>query len=284
MLACWEIDRDVFRYVEAGRDEFGIPRPTFGRSVNVGHNLTKLPQAGRWPELSLVTSPTENDGAVLVLHPWACVTFFTAVPASWDPGDVKKRVEEEARLIAGNTDYLVEQEYVRSCVMGNERVDHLFVTCVPASIRELTHRLSHKSVQIRNSLSVVASLIMESPATDGLTLILGWYDRHLEVIVVQNREWLFGGYSPYRDPHDCLYYIASLLDKLGLNTLDLKEILQYGSSIEAAPNGSMTQLFATQPSVLRPASAFPDARETFLAQPAFVPCAGAVLMQLFAEV
>lgn len=231
-----------------------------------------------------MTSPHENDGAVLVLHPWACVTFFTAVPASWDPADVRMRVEEETRLVVGDSDHVIEQEYVRSSIMGEQRVDHLFVTCVPASIRELTPRLSDRSVQIRCSLSAVASMVMESRASEGLTLMLGWYERHMETIVVHAGEWLFGGYTAYRDPHDCLYYIASLLDRLGLNTLDLKRILQYGSSIEAAPDGPLSQLLATRPGVLRPASAFPDARETFLTQPAFVPCAGAVLKQLFAEV
>lgn len=270
--------------MEAGRDAFGIPRPTFGRTVKVGHDLTQLPAAGRWPDIELITSPTENDGAVLVLHPWACVTFFTAVPASSDPSDVRAHVEEEARMIVGESEYVIEQEYIRSGLLDDKRVDHLFVTCVPASVADLTPRLSSRSVQIRSSLSAVASMITESPTDGGLMLMLGWYPRHMEITVVRNRAWLFGGFTSYRDPHDCLYYIAALLDKLKLNTLDLTRILQYGSSIETAPDGPLSQLFATHPEVLRPAMAFPDARETFLTQPAFVPCAGAVLKQLFAEV
>ena len=284
ILSCWEIDGGIFRYVEAGRDSLGVPRPTFGRAVAFGHDLTHLPAAGEWPKFTLATSPEENDGAVLVLHPWSCVTFFTAVPAAWDPGRVKRQVEEEAMMLVGDGEYVIEQEYVRSGIIADERVDHLFVTCVPASIRELTPLLSHRPVQIRSSLSAVASLILESSNTDGLVLILGWYSRHMEVSVVENGSWLYGGYTGFRDPLDCLYFIASLLERLGLNALDLNRILQYGSSIETAPDGPLSQLFAVHPSVLRPSSVFPEARETFLSQPAFVPCAGAILKQLFAEV
>jgi hypothetical protein len=75
-----------------------------------------------------------------------------------------------------------------------------------------------------------------------------------------------------------------LLDNLGLDPLDLERVLQYGSSIDQAPDSSISQLFTIAPDVLRPAQAFPDARETFLTQPAFVPCAGAIHKQLFAEV
>jgi len=270
--------------VEAGRDAFGMPKPTFGRTIQAGADLTDLPAEGAWPKLEVVTSPEENDGAVLVLHPWTCHTFFTAVPASWDPIDVKSRVEEEATLVVGRAGYFVEQEYVRSSILNGERVDHLFVTCIPASITEFTQRLSNRSVQVRTSLSSVASLLTDSLTPAGLCLVLGWYSRHLEINVIVEGKWLFGGYAAYRDPNDCLYYIAALLDRLHLDPLDLDRILQYGSSIESAPDGAISQLFATHPDVLRPSRAFPDARETFLTQPAFVPCAGAVLKQLFAEV
>lgn len=270
--------------MEAGRDDFGIPKPTFGRTVQVGHDLTLLPQPGHWPEIELVTSPEDNDGSILVLHPWSCVTFFTAVPSSWEPLDVKQRVEEEAAMLTGQSDQIVEQEYVRSAVVADERIDHLFVTCVSPSVTELTQRLSNRSVRLRTSLSAVSSLVMETQRAQGLKVTLGWYERFVEVTVVRDNEWLFGGFSPYRDPLDCLYYMASLLDRLHLDPLDLQAILLYGSFVDSAPEGPLSQLFATGPSVLRPAGAFPNATETFLSEPAFVPCAGAVLKQLFAEV
>ena len=222
---------------------------------------------------------------MLVLHPWSCVTFFTSVPSSLNLDEVKTRVEQDAQRLLGSEDCRLALEYVRSGLVEDHRVDHLFVTCAPKSVLALEPLLSTKAVQVRSSLSAVASLVLESTSVvDGLSLILGWYRGFLEVTILRSDEWLFGSYTTYRDPHDTLYYLASLLEKLGLNPLDLERIMQYGPCIDNAPTTPLSQLFASNPIALVPQVAFPEADESFLSEHAFVPCTGGIQKQLLAEV
>lgn len=235
----------------------------------------------------------------LVLHPPACYSFFTPVPAGFSASERKQRLQEEASLLAqahaGTTLRLTEDALYQE-TLEEEQVTWYHVLVVEEGLwKRLQHLLGNvPSLEHRTMLSMqgaaqaVTMLAQKgpprerprSPAEAPYTLALGWYPTHVEYTLCREGSWYFSHYTPSGSPTDCAYFAITLLNRLELMPQAVNQLYLYGNTVDVTQFDLLEQIFGIEPerlSALHLVDVNPERFSVRFSPEAYATCIGAAL-------
>ena len=114
--------------------------------------------------------------------------------------------------------------------------------------------------------------------TDGVSLVVGAYERHTEVAVARDGVYLFGTHGPSTAPADTAYFALAALQQAGAAGPDVDHLLVYGDDVTDQRLELVVEFVGVRRSPLDPFAHFgrrPSADPAELA--AFGPVLGAAL-------
>lgn len=182
----------------------------------------------------------------VTLHPPACYSFFSPLPAESDSADRKVRLQQEAALLAGTEQPLhITADAVRSQdVIGDGgHVDWVHVLAVEDRIHERVRAIIEKLPQPRRRLMVgmhgaattIARLRAARPEAGKrapYSIAIGWYPDHVEYTLSHDQQWHFSNYTDTLEPVDVTYFAVSLLQRFSLTPTDVDRLYIYGNDAD----------------------------------------------------
>lgn len=181
----------------------------------------------------------------VTIHPPACYSFFTPLPAESDSSERKIRLQQEASLLAGTEQPLhITADAVRSQEMEDgTRVDWVHVLAVDdrihGRIRTIIEKLPHPRRRMMVSMQGAARSMakIQRSTTDAgpsYSIAVGAYPHHIEYTLSRDGAWYFSNYSASVPTDDLPFFALSLLQRFGLSIGDVGHLFVYGNDADPA--------------------------------------------------
>ena len=183
----------------------------------------------------------------VTLHPPACYSFFTPLPANSDSSERKIRLQQEAALLAGTEQPLhITADAVRSQVLKDGgRVDWVHVLAVGdrihqrirALIEPLPHARRRNMVSMHSAATSIAKMQRSGGEMDAdrrYSIAVGTYSDHLEYTLSYDQQWFFSKYTGSVPYEDASYFAVSLLHGFGLTLRNVDRLFIYGNDADPA--------------------------------------------------
>ena len=234
---------------------------------------------------------------LVAVHPNGLPSFFSPLPEGLAPPQRYEQLRQEAALLGDvSTTQPVRIRAVpvrmETLVLDDAPIPHRWhhVLHVPEPIHARL-ALIGKALGVgtydlvdstQAAAAVVRALDVQQPIpidAQPFTLALGAYPTHVEMAVVQGGAWYHGHHSPIGAPEDAAYFVAALLERIGLSTTQVGRFFLYGETPDPDQYILLADLLGCTPQLLDPLAIYkrtpPGADPAVLAS--YVPCLGAVL-------
>ena len=229
----------------------------------------------------------------VIFHPYNCFSFFTPLYVDLTEEERKARLQEEATLLAsaaGPVPLHLTADVVYTETMDNGRVVEWFHVLgveehVYSRLSRVVQGLPHASFRFNISTRGTANAIQRIAQQENLefsnaapyTLVIGYYDKHVEYTICRKHRWFFSHHATSSTPADSVYFALSLLRRLNVDRGTVGQLYIYGEDIDAEVFSILKDVFYTTPEVLNPMEIVALDRKSpgmhFTAE-AYVPCIG----------
>ena len=236
----------------------------------------------------------------VVVHPWNSTSFFSPLPEAMPPAERFEQLRQEAAMLSDASvarPVRVKTTPVRIETLADGRRAHWHhvlrfsesvharlahtVGSVGGDEREVTHEVADTTAA---AATVLARLLADP--TDGtpdddapFALAVGVYGAHTEVALCRGETWVVGHYAEADVRVDGAYFVAALLDRVGVRAVEVGRLFVYGEPGDAAAAGGLEELLGLPAEPLDPLQVLDSARSgaDALALAAYVPVLGALL-------
>lgn len=239
---------------------------------------------------------SEATQLALAFHAWHATSFFTPLPEGLSAHDRLEQLRQEAAMLGdvrlGPTLRVAATPVRLERLADGSRVLWHHVMSLPEAVRARLQALAEalgervQPVPVESAAAAAATLrhlvhaqATESPAPDPYLLSMGLYGTRVEVAVCRGETWLFGHWADVPDDADGPYFVAALLDRLGIAREGIARLYVYGDAERAGLVRGVEQITGARARVLNPIKLFRLTRSE--ADPrslaAYVPALGAAL-------
>jgi hypothetical protein len=245
------------------------------------------------------------ESLAVVLHPWDCTSFFSPLPAGMPPSERFEQLRQEAAMLSDSTvarPLRVKATPVRVEDLGDGRAAHWHhVLRLPDSVHaRIDHVVKWRGEAEREAqrawphdfagtVAAAAAVVGRRPEMDEegdpFALAVGVYGARCEVAVCRGTTWYFGHHTETAALEgaglfgDGAYFVAALLDRLGVEALSVEHLYLYGEDADSASIEGVEDLLGLQARPLNPLEAFRPARSGAdpLSLASYAPVIGALL-------
>ena len=236
---------------------------------------------------------------VVAVHPWNCTSFFSPLPAGMPPSARFEQLRQEAAMLSDATvarPVRVKAQPVRIETLADgqrahwhhvlrlsdsvhARLDH--VTTPPD---EHESAWAHEFVDATAAAAAVVGRRFEmehedSADEDPFALAIGVYGARCEVALCHGATWHFGYHAEAGALEDGAYFVAALLDRLGVGLDAVEQLFLYGDSADEDAIEGVEDLLGLRAQPLNPLDVFRPARSGAdpLTLASYTPVIGALL-------
>lgn len=183
--------------------------------------------------LEEVALPALHDDVLLLVHPWFAPTFSTVIDPEWDTDSARGFVENEIRLVLGDTDpWMTHYEYVGTIDLMGSRFDRILVTCLPKGALKLRDILHTPRLEVRSTLGVIAELIIHRQGLQSdrehMTVGVGWYGTKAEICAVSDGVLRCSGFATFESAAEGWEKLDSFVKTFGGKNPNVTDVLLYG--------------------------------------------------------
>lgn len=192
---------------------------------------------------------SEAGSLTVVVHPWNSTSFFSPLPAGMAPSERFEQLRQEAAMLSDAsvarpvrvkaTPVRIERlsggreahwhHVLRLSDSVHARIDHIAER--PSEDDEADAWAHHFVDSTAAAAAVVAQRVDEED--DALSLAVGVYGDRAEYALCRGSVWQFGHYSETGALEDGPYFVAALLDRLGVAPSAVASLYLYGDRASA---------------------------------------------------
>lgn len=235
----------------------------------------------------------------VAVHPWDSTSFFSPLPAGMPPAARFEQLRQEAAMLSDAT--VARPVRVKATPMRIETLDdgrkahwhHVLRLADSAHARldhiakrsdEAEHAWPHEFVDATAAAAAVLGQRFETTRDedredDPFALAIGVYGARCEIALCRGATWYFGYHAESGALEDDAYFVAALLDRLGVALTSVESLYLYGADVEADAVDGVEDLFDLEAQPLNPLDVFHPARSGAdpLTLAAYTPVIGALL-------
>ncbi len=296
-----ELDGSVLRYAEIEHIGERARLLRLG-SCDFEFDLTEeLPDAA--PEklatlgdaLEDVFAGSKASSLSVAVHPPAGCYFFAPLPSGMPNAERQAHLKQQASFLMGDppdlTPHVEDERLYTESLDGNDTVDWFYALVFSeeayASYAELLDRLPFGSSRPVASMSAAAAVMRrlqgdEQPGSL-YSLAVGVYNSHFEFTLCRGAQWRFAHHAPGGPPEDCAYYVAGLLNRMGVPTDDVERLYLYGRDVDVSAFdavGEILPVHATRLDIFRALDHNPNGLSKDVSGDAYVTGIGAALREV----
>lgn len=236
---------------------------------------------------------------VVAVHPWNCTSFFSPLPPGMPPSARFEQLRQEAAMLSDATvarPVRVKAQPVRiETLADGQRAHWHHVLRLSDSVHaRLAHvttppdasesAWTHEFVDATAAAAAVVGRRFEMGREDGadedpFALAIGVYGARCEVALCRGATWHFGYHAEAGALEDGAYFVAALLDRLGVGLDAVEQLFLYGDSAGEDAIEGVEGLLGLRAQPLNPLDAFRPARSGAdpLTLASYTPVIGALL-------
>lgn len=231
----------------------------------------------------------------VAVHPWNSTSFFSPLPEGMPPAERFEQLRQEAAMLSDASiarPVRVKTTPVRIETLAEGRRIHWhhvlrFSESVHARLGHIAGSMAEGKGKVKHEVvdttSAAAAVIARSRPEDGeddsFSLAVGVYDGRTEMALCRGETWHFGHYAEADVQNDGAYFVAVLLDRLGVAPGEIGRLFLYGGAKTTEAVAGLEALLGLEAEPLNPLHALRLARSGAddLALAAYVPVLGALL-------
>ncbi len=229
----------------------------------------------------------------VAVHPWNSTSFFAPLPEAMPPAERFEQLRQEAAMLSDASvarPVRVKTTPVRIETLPDGRRAHWhhvlrFSEAVHARLAHVAGSLGDEARTVTHTMAdtteaAAAVLARLQPDADApFALAVGTYGERTEVALCRGATWHAGHYAEADVQDDGPYFVAALLDRLGVSTAEIGRLFLYGEPADAEAAAGLEVLFGLEAEPLNPLHTLSAARSgaDALALVAYVPVLGALL-------
>ena len=229
----------------------------------------------------------------VAVHPWNCTSFFSPLPAGMPPAERFEQLRQEAAMLSDASvarPVRVKATPVRIETLADGQVAHWHhVLRLSDSVHA---RFDHVATEPEgegsrwkhdfvDTTAAAAAVVGRRPEMDddAFALAIGVYGSRSEVALCRGATWHYGHHAEAGALEDGAYFVAALLDRLGVDPSDLAHLFLYGDGIDAEAVEGVEALLGLRARPLNPLDMFRPARSGAdpLTLASYAPVIGALL-------
>jgi hypothetical protein len=214
---------------------------------------------------------SEADSLAVVVHPWNSTSFFSPLPAGMAPSERFEQLRQEAAMLSDASvarPVRVKATPVRIERLRDGREAHWhhvlrLSDSVHARIDHIAERPGDGEATARphdfvDSTAAAAAVVARRVEGDdgALSLALGVYGDRAEYALCRGAAWQFGHYSETGALEDGPYFVAALLDRLGVAPSAVETLYLYGDRARAERIEGIAGLLGRPARALNPLDIF----------------------------